>query len=100
MAEVRTMAGKKKPTKRRGFSTSSIYKYIRIAALAAPAAAIAVGGDSPRTKLVRGLEAYTGFNIDGGKFYPEALLRGWGPFVASIVTTYGIPKLAGMIRRA
>ena len=91
----RSTGGRKKMA---GFNTQKIMKYIRLAALGAPAARVAMLQTSGPDKIRRGLEAYTGFNIETGQFNAAKLAEGWGPYVAAVATTYGIPKLAGIIR--
>jgi len=45
------------------------------------------------------VEAYFGYNIPQQKMVWSSLLRGWGPFLAATLVTYGLPKLAGILRR-
>lgn len=95
----RTMA--KKRRSRRGFlNTSTLMKFIRIGALVAPAAAIAMDASlSPQRKLNQGLAAYTGYNPGTRQFSFMNLAQGWLPFVATSLVTKGISKLMGIIRR-
>ncbi|GAG60121.1 unnamed protein product, partial [marine sediment metagenome] len=44
------------------------------------------------------MKAYTGFNMQTGVFNGADLMKGWLPFLAATAMTYGIPKIAGMIR--
>ena len=81
-----------------GFNTQKIMKYVRLAALGAPAAAIAMGAGTPEQKIRSGIVRYTGFNMDTGEFSFASLAKGWTPFAAATAVTYGIPKLAGIIR--
>ena len=83
-----------------GINTQKIMKYVRLAALAAPAAFVAMGTATPQEKIRIGLQRYTGFNMLNGTFDFKELAKGWGPYVGAVVTTYGIPKLAGLIRGA
>jgi len=79
--------------------TTTFYKWIRFGALVAPAAAVAIGPGTPYGKLRTGIHKYTGFNIDDQSWKIERLLQGWGPYVGAILATYGIPKLAAILRR-
>lgn len=97
----RTKTRKSNPvSKKRGFlSTQTFMKFARLAALAAPAAAVAMGtGDAP-TKIQEGIRIYTGYNMADGSFSLANAAQGWLPFVATSVLTYGISKLNGIIRR-
>jgi len=80
-------------------NTSTIMKLVRIAALAAPAASVALSGGDAQTKLTRGIHYYTGFNLASGQWDWQTLTKGWLPYVATAAITYGIQKLSGMIRR-
>jgi len=90
--------GKKK--KKRGKSLQrTIFKWMRIGAIVAPGAAIAMKKVSPEAKIEQAVEAYFGYNIPQQKMVWSSLLRGWGPFLAATLVTYGLPKLAGILRR-
>ena len=84
--------------KRGGFNTQKIYKLIRMAAIALPAAAIVMGPGTGEQKLKTGVLQYFGYDMNSGTFRWEDLAKGWTPAVAAIAVTYGIPKLAGLIR--
>jgi len=95
---VRRMARRKR--RRGGKSiTQQAFKWIRVGALVAPAVAVAVGPGSQHGKARTIIHKYTGFNIDDQSFNIERLLQGWGPYLGAVVATYGIPKLAGILRR-
>jgi len=94
--------------KRRGGGKSlqqQVFKWLRIGALAAPGVVVAVGPGTPKGKVNAAMELYTGVNIiesmEVGKccFHWEKLAAGWLPYLATVLTTYGIPKIAGIIRR-
>ena len=89
---------KKKRSRRKGFNTQSLMKYVRLAALAGPGIAVAMQNDTAQNKIRNGLLNYTGFDMYSGSFDAAALMRGWGPYAASVAVTYGIPKLAGILR--
>ena len=81
-----------------GFNSQKIMKFIRLAALGAPVITQAVRQDSLENKAMHVLRAYTGVNMQTGQFDGAALAAGWTPYLASVLATYGIPKLAGIIR--
>jgi hypothetical protein len=100
----RRMARKKK---RRGGKSlqTQVFKWLRIGALAAPGAVVALSPGTPGGKFNAAMELYTGVNIQESKdtgtcaFHAEKLAAGWMPFLMTTLVTYGIPKLAGIIRR-
>ena len=96
----RKTASKKKVRKvgKGGFNSQKIMKYVRLAALGAPAAMAAVGAGTPEQKLKVGVKFYTGVDLNDGSFNWQALAQGWTPYLASILVTHGIPKVAGIIR--
>lgn len=98
--KVKRMA-KKKKSRRSGFSANSMFKWIRIGALVGPGAAELMGvtGHDVSHRPAWVLSYYTGYDISDGGFYPDRLKIGWGPYLMAVLTTYGIPKLAGIIRR-
>ena len=81
-----------------GFNSQKIMKFVRLAALAAPVIGQAVRQDSLENKAMHVMRAYTGVNIQTGQFSGAALVAGWTPYLASVLATYGIPKVAGIIR--
>jgi len=98
----RSTGSKKKGGTRRvgkgGFSTTKIFKLLRMGALAMPAATIAMSTNTPEMKLRMGMTQYTGFDPNTGKFDFGNLLMGWGPFLGATLATVGIPKLTKIIR--
>lgn len=98
MAEVKTMARKKK-SRRKGFNTQTIMKLVRMGALLGPAAFVAIQPNrSAASKAGEIIANYTGFNANTNQFDASLLAKGWLPYLASVGITYGIPKLAGIIR--
>lgn len=105
----KTKAAKKKssPTKsggksrmgKRGFNTQKIYSIMRIAALALPAAGIAMSQDDTATKLVKAQRAYFGWDPNKRIWSPSLMLEGWGPAIGATVVTALVPKLGSMIRK-
>ena len=81
-----------------GFNSQKIMKYVRLAALGGPAIGVAMSTRSNPEKVRAALVQYTGVDIATGSFNGAELAKGWTPYLASILVTYGIPKLAGMIR--
>ncbi len=90
--------GGNRTVSKNGFNTQKMYKYLRLAALALPAVQIAVTPGDPGNKVKDAMKAYTGWNSYTNKFELGALLQGWGPLLGATLATYGIPKLAGMLR--
>ncbi len=90
--------GNRTVAKKNGFNTQKIFKYVRIGALALPAVAIALQPTSTAKKIEDATRAYFGYNTFTKKMELGGLIQGWGPFVGAMLTTYGIPKLAGILR--
>ena len=89
-----------KRTRRGGKSLQTqVFKWLRIAALIAPAAQSAVSQMTPEDKIDNALWKYTGYSIKHQTFDPAAMVNGWGPFLMTCLATYGIPKIVGIIRR-
>lgn len=80
-------------------TTATLFKLVRLGALVAPAAYIAVQPWDTKFKVRIGMKRYTGFDIETGEWHAGDLLKGWGPYLGAVVATYGIPKIAGIIRR-
>jgi len=83
---------------RGGFNSQKMFKLLRMAALVAPAAADFVKYDRPYDKARYILKHYTGYDIYTQRFELGDLAGGYAPYVGAILATYGIPKLAGIIR--
>ena len=81
-----------------GFNSQKIMKYIRLVALGAPVATALMSPADNAEKVDMVIRNYTGYSPKYGNFHAERLAAGWAPYLASVVTTYGIPKLAGIIR--
>ena len=94
---VARKSGGRKIMSKGGFNSQKIMKYVRLAALVGPGAQ-AVMQYGAKDGAVHALLRYTGFDMRTGQFNGSALASGWGPYLASVAVTYGIPKLAGMIR--
>jgi len=98
------MAKKKKKGGGRSLQRT-IFKYLRIGALAAPGVIVAAQPMAVDQKLNEIFRLYTGVNVKHSmasnsiEFDWKRLAMGWLPFIAATVTTYGVPKIAGMIRR-
>jgi hypothetical protein len=93
--------------KRRGGKSlqTTVFKWLRIGALAAPAIVVATQPMKIDQKANEIFRLYSGVNIkhsmesnslqwDGGR-----LAMGWLPYLTTVLATYGIPKIAGIIRR-
>ena len=94
----RTAKKKVRKVGKSGFNTQKIFKYVRLAALAMPAAGTLMQPTSTQEKL-KGISLdYFGINPDDGSFKLERLAKGWMPFLAANVVTHGIPKVTGILR--
>ena len=81
-------------------NTQTLMKFVRLGALAAPAIGIAMqAGLSTQRKIKQGIRAYTGFDLTSGKFDFGRAVQGWLPYLGAVLFTYGIPKIASIIRR-
>jgi len=95
---ARAKTGRKKTVaKRGGFNQQRVFKIVRLAALALPAVGIAMSGASTANKISQAKREYFGIAPDG-RLDLASLAKGWGPFALSIALTYGIPKMAGLLR--
>jgi len=98
--EKEMMKVAKKKRRRGGKSiTRTAFKFLRLGALIGPGAYEAVQARAMEEKVERILRVYTGYSIRSGSFDAGALARGWGPFLMATLATYGIPKIASIIRR-
>ena len=80
--------------------TQQAFKWIRIGALVAPAAQeLVFGADTMPGKIRHTLRRYTGYDYFAGTWDAGALLEGWGPYLGAVLATYGIPKIASILRR-
>ena len=79
-----------------GFNSQKIMKYVRLAALGAPAIGVAMKPISNEEKIAQAIQMYTG--VRDGVFRWDKLAAGWTPYLASILVTQGIPKISGIIR--
>lgn len=82
-----------------GLNQSKIFKLVRLAALAMPAATKLLDTRVSVPGRVRNVgKAYFGFDNATGQFNWEWAKEGWSPFVFASVVTYGIPKLVSFIK--
>ncbi len=84
--------------KRGGFSTQKLFKIVRLAGLLLPAAGVAMGPGTTDNKAAVIGRMYTGYDYKQKKFNWQWLAQGWTGYLAAVGVTYGIPKLAGLIR--
>ena len=81
----------------------TVFKWIRVGALVGPGAiAFKRGLDSGwgiEGAVDQVLQTYTGYSVINKTYDPQLLIQGWGPYLMSVLTTVGIPKLAAIIRR-
>lgn len=93
-----TKGGRATVGRKQGFSTQKLFKYVRLAALVAPTAAVVLSKKTNYDRARYGTRWLTGYDFHTGKFSLDDLAKGWLPYLASVGVTYGIPKIAGMIR--
>lgn len=77
----------------------TVFKWLRIAALVGPGAVAFTKGGTTEEKLSYVLAKYTGYQAWDERFNFSQLVEGYGPFLVTTLVTYGIPKIAGIIRR-
>lgn len=82
-----------------GFNTQKIFKYLRLGSLALPGAGVAMSNDPAPTKIWRITKMYTGYDSATRKWSLGNMAEGYLPFLGTTLVTYGIPKIAGMLRR-
>lgn len=81
-------------------STNSLFKYIRVGALAAPAISDVLTYKGDLHQMGNHLVwHYTGYNMDAAAFQWDGLIQGWTPFLTTMLITKGIQKISGMISR-
>ncbi|GAH44540.1 unnamed protein product [marine sediment metagenome] len=90
--------GRVRKVGKNGFNTQKIMKYIRMASLATPIVAGVAQHGMTIEAAKAAMKGYTGVDLATGQFDLKALIAGWTPFVAATAVTYGVPKLAGIIR--
>jgi len=75
-------------------STNTIFKFIRLGALIAPAY------NTARTHgIVGAFTDFAGYNEITQSFDMNTLKKAWMPFLMATLVTYGVQKLGGIIRR-
>jgi hypothetical protein len=96
---VKRTARKKK---RRGGGRNiqaTIFKWLRVGALVGPGVVAATKGGTWEEKASYVLAKYTSYESWNNRFNAAQLVEGYAPFLAATLATYGIPKIAGIIRR-
>jgi hypothetical protein len=97
----RKMARKRRRSRRSFLGSSTIFKFIRLGALIAPAIyryQSAAASKGPGYGIRRVFESFAGIDWNG-KFSPGILASMWLPFIMTNLVTHGIGKLNGIIRR-
>jgi len=74
-------------------------KWVRVGALVAPGAYSIMERGLNKEGISAALHRYTGFNMGTGQWEPHMLAQGWGPYLAAVLVTMGIPKISGILRR-
>lgn len=91
--------GKKRMGKRGFLNQQSLFKFVRVGALVAPAAAWFMTNNPMDFKIKAALKEYTGYDMNTREFSWKYLARGWTPFLMACLVTYGIPKINSIIRK-
>jgi len=78
---------------------ATVFKWLRIGSIFAPELVRAAQKKPIDNILANMVYEKTGLNPADGSFELGRLVKGWGPFFATCLATYGIPKLVGIIRR-
>ena len=97
--------GKKKKRRSGKSIQQTAFKWIRVGALAGPGVAAAANamrqGWGIDGAVDQVLQRYTGFSVLGSYqgFDAQMFLQGWTPYLASVLATYGIPKISSILRR-
>jgi hypothetical protein len=95
---IKTMARRKR--RRGGKSlTQQAFKWIRVGALVAPEVAEVMQYGLNRDSMRSIISHKTGYNIDTRTFDWGELAVGWMPYIASVLVTYSVPKIASILRR-
>lgn len=84
--------------KRGGFNTQKLFKAVRMVALIAPLAKVALGPGTADQKVNTGVAIMSGYDMNTGTFAMERLAKGWGPYVVTSIMTVIVPKITGFIR--
>jgi len=78
---------------------ATVFKWLRIGSIFAPEIYRAVQ-KKPLDYIVGHIMIEKmGYDPGDGSWELGRLAKGWGPFLATCLATYGIPKLVGIIRR-
>ena len=81
-----------------GFNQQKIFKLARVAALLGPHAAVWMSSATPQVKATESVKMLSGFDMNTGQFDMQALIRGYGPVLATTAVTAVIPKINGLIK--
>jgi len=80
-------------------TTQQLFKIIRLGALAAPGVGQFMVPQSMENKVRYAIRSYTGYDFKENAMHWDWLARGWGPYLGACLATYGIPKIAGILRK-
>ena len=97
--KVKRRMARKKKRKGGKSMTRTAFKMIRLGCLIGGGLGEASQYISMQDKIIGGLVGYGGYHWGQKRFDGGVLARVWLPYLGSVLTTYGIPKLAQIIRR-
>lgn len=80
-------------------TTAKLFKLVRLGALVAPGATAFMERGLTKGGAELAVSRYTGYDFASHQFRGDLLAQGWLPYLAAVGVTYGIPKLAGLIRK-
>lgn len=94
---VRKTARKRSNPRKRSFSINTVFKYIRLGALIAPAYGRYAGYGGGTRGFQAALGGFAGVQPDGS-FSGAMFKASWLPYLLACLATHGIGKLNGIIR--
>ena len=79
-------------------TTQTLFKLVRLGALVAPAVGHFATPQPMKDKIRYTVMSYTGYDTQDKVMRWEWLASGWAPYLGAVLATYGIPKIAGILR--
>lgn len=98
-SRVRHMVRHKSSRRRSFLSMSTIFKFIKIGSIAAPAIYFYQASGGGLKGASAALSAFAGWHQGTNQFEWGLLAKAWMPFIATSLITVGIQKMNGIIRR-